>query len=187
MKLKKINAVLTWFTSMCFLTHLYTMSVFMLTGWFNVGICMAGARATAMFVSLHTVISLIILFFSHDGSSLTRYAKLNKETVMQRATAISMMILVHFHLKAFGFITAGTALSIGQKIFIIVTEVLFFASCNAHLGISFPRSLITMGIIREDSAELKAARITRLVTVLSDVFCIISLIIFIVRWNGFAG
>jgi len=105
MKLKKINAVLTWFTTVCFLAHLYTMSVFMLTGWFNVGVCMAGAGATAMFVTLHTVISLIILFFNHDGSRLTRYAKLNKETVMQRATAIAMMVLVHVHLKAFGFIT----------------------------------------------------------------------------------
>ena len=181
MTLKKLNALVAWLAMLSLLGHMVTMTYSLLTGWYNFSICKGLAYCTAITVGAHVLIVLIIFFFQHDGAS-TSYAKLNARTIEQRASALVVLLLLHAHVKSFGFIVAGAPVSLLTKILIIVTEVLFFTAIFSHVVTSFSRSLITLGLIRSDEAEARVTKIvSRTCTVMLVIICL-ALIRFVVMW-----
>jgi len=145
MRLKKANAITTWVLSGFFVLHLCTISLSLLTGWRCINLCMALARGTATAVSIHVILCLIIFFFHHDGTVARKNDKARKLVQVQRGTAIVITCVLHLHLSAFGFISSGQPLAVGQKIFIIVTELLFFNSCFCSVK-CFMNSIFTVHI-----------------------------------------
>lgn len=185
--LKKCNAICSWILIICLSGHLFTMSYSMLTGWYNFSVCKMLARATATATALHVLISLMIVFFLHDSSQLTKYPRQNKRIILQRASGIVIVCLLHLHVNAFNFIVNGTMLSVFDKFSILITELLFFASIFIHLGVSFSRSLITMGWLTSDKAEKETdAGIIVLCAVLM-LLTTFALVRYIVLWKGFGG
>ena len=180
--MKKINAVWGWLSIIALLGHLVTMSYSLLTGWYDFAICKALAYATAITVGGHVVFALIVVMFLHDGANLGGYAGLNKRTILQRASGIAILVLLVAHVHSFGFITAGEPLDAPTKAFIIVTEVLFFAAICTHLATSFSKSLITWGLIREESTERRVNLIAEIVCAVLFVVPCFALVRFVLTW-----
>ncbi len=156
--IKKCNAVCSWILTLFLAGHFISMSYSMLTGWYDYAICKMLARGTAAVAVLHIVISMVILLFLNEGTDLGKYPRRNLRVILQRASGLVIIALLHLHVKAFGFIVQGAALSGSEKLWIFLTEFLFFAAIFLHLGVSFSRSLITMGWLSSDTLERRIDR-----------------------------
>jgi len=180
--MKKINAVWGWLAIIALLAHLGTMTYSLLTGWYDFVICKTMAYATAITVGGHVVFAMIVVMFLHDGSNVGGYAKLNKRTILQRASGIAILVLLVAHVRSFGFIVAGEPLSDLTKLFIIVTEVLFFAAICTHLATSFSKSLITWGLIRKETTEKRVDLAAEIVCAILFIVPSFALVRFVLFW-----
>lgn len=180
--MKKLNAVLGWLAIAALLGHLATMTYSLSTGWYDFTICKTLAYVTAATVGGHVVLALVNVMILHDGANIGRYGSLNKRTIIQRASGIAVLVLLVAHVRSFGFIVAGQPLDALTKAFVIVTEVLFFASICAHLATSFSKSLITWGLIREESTERRVDLISEIVCMILFVVPSFALVRFVLTW-----
>ena len=180
--MKKLNAVLGWLAIVALLGHLVTMTYSLCTGWYDFALCKGLSYATAITVGGHVVLAMIVVMFLHDGTDFGRYKRLNKRTIIQRATGIVILVLLVAHVRSFGFIVAGQPLDVPTKAFIIVTEVLFFAAISGHLATSFSKSLITWGLIREESTERRIDFISEIVCAILFVVPSFALVRFVLFW-----
>lgn len=187
MYLKKVNAICSWICTGLLLGHLGSMCYSMLTGWYDYSICKGLAHQTAAVATIHVVISLILVFFYHDGAEFSRYKKQNRRVILQRTSALLIIALLHLHTKAFGFIATGMVLSAANKCFILITEFLFFAAIFSHLGVAFSRSLISMGMIRSDAVQKRVDCLLWIFCGLLLVITMVALAGFVVPWTGFGG
>ena len=185
--IKKLNAVCSWILTAFLIAHLATMSYSMWTGWYDFNLCKAMAHGTAFIAVIHIAVSLIILFFMNDGTDLRRYKKNNMRVILQRASGLVIIALLHLHVQAFGFIVSGEALSVSDKAFILVTEIAFFAAIFVHLCVSLSRSFITVGLVRSDSAEKKADIAAKIICVVLMIISSAALLKFVITWTGFGG
>ena len=185
--MKKGNTAAAWLLIPILLGHLGTMSYSMLTGWYRYGVCKALAYASAALTAVHVGLSLLILFFKNDGADLGRYKKMKLRVILQRASALGILALLHLHVGAFDFIAAGSALSRLQKLGILLTELLFFAAIFVHLGVSVGRSPITFGLLREKEQLRRADRITFVICAVLMLLTTAALTGFVVTWTGHAG
>ena len=96
---------------------------------------------------------------------------MNIGTVLQRATAIIIMILIHFHMKAYAHVVTGEVLSAGMTAFRIVTELLFFSAVLVHIAVSFGKAFITLGI---GSSGKAIQNITRIAFVICAVILLVA-------------
>ena len=151
MKLQKTNAIAALAVILFLAGHICVMTFSLWTGWYNYRICKMLPRMALTVLLVHILLSIIIFFFSHDGAD-TRYKRLNAATMVQRATAIAMMILIHLHMKAYAHVAAGITLSTGTTVFRIVTELLFFTSVLAHIAVSCEKACITLGLVRTEKS-----------------------------------
>jgi len=155
----------------------------MLTGWYSYGLCKGLAHGTASVVTLHAFLSIIILFFSHDGARIGHYRKKNIKTILQRASAIVIVLMLHMHLNAFSFIMSGTPLDASAKSGLIITELIYFGALLTHLAVSFSKSLISMGIIRNDRTEKIIDIAAYSVCAFLMITASLAIILFTVSWN----
>ena len=135
----------------------------------------------------HAALTLAIFFFVNGGTGPGRYGRQNLRVILQRASALVILALLHLHVKAFGFIVSGASLSGADKAFLLITELLFFGAVSLHLGVSFSRSLITMGLLSSDTAEKRADRAAWAVSALLMAVSAAALVKFVVSWTGFGG
>ncbi|MDO4478311.1 MAG: hypothetical protein Q4B73_04620 [Lachnospiraceae bacterium] len=152
MTLKKCNALLTLIMVAALLCHIGAMAITLATGCFIGGVFwkMMTHIALLCFV-LHVVISIIMFFFRHDGRALS-YARLNKKMVLQRVTALLLLILIHTHRHAYGFILTGTPLTTGGIIFRLITECLLCGAVMCHIAASFGNAILTLGLVTSEKA-----------------------------------
>ncbi len=136
------------------LVHIVTTLAFLLTGWFDLKLFMTVPRIVAVVCVIHVCISLYIVFFKHDGTNIGGYGKLNQRTIVQRASGILILLLVHPHVQLFSsFIYEGLPISVPRKILVFVVEMLFFGAIYTHIECSFSRSFISLGLIRSEKTE----------------------------------
>ena len=93
------------------------------------------ANVTAGALALHALTSLIMFFFFHDGASL-KYKKENKIVIIQRVTALTILILLPVHITAYSHMAAGGTLTAARTVFYCVSESLFFACVMSHAAVS---------------------------------------------------
>lgn len=184
---KKFNTICSWIIIGFLLGHLGTMCYSMLTGWYDVSICKGLAHQTAAAVAIHVMLSLILVFFFHDGADFSKYKKQNRRVILQRTSGLVIIALLHLHTKAFGFIVTGMALSSAEKCFLLITELLFFGAIFVHLGVSFSRSLISMGMIRSDAVQKRVDWLLGIFCGLLLVITMVALTRFVALWTGFGG
>lgn len=181
---KKINGCFAWLLALIMLAHLGTMSYSMMTGWYNLAVCKGLAHWSAGVCTIHVILSIIIVMFIHDGTELSYYKKLNAKVIIQRVTAIVICALLHVHIRAFSFIMEGTVLTGGAKLWIIVTEFVFFGALLLHTGVSFTRAVINMGLIRTDEAERRLNTITYGICIAAMALACFALMVFVIGWKG---
>lgn len=171
MKLKKVNALAGLMTTLLLLCHTGTMTLSLYTGWYNYPVCKTFARLVFLFVSVHIICSLIILFFCHDGSETVLYKKANTRLILQRASAVLMMLLIHTHTKAYQHMATGTTLTTGQSLFFLIFEILFLFTVMLHVAMSFSKALITLGIL---SSSEKAEILDKIIMILCILLAVAS-------------
>lgn len=183
MTVKKFNAVCTWVLTVLLLTHIVFTVIFMLTGWYDINILIVTSRGTAFVCILHVLVSLYVLFFLHDRTDMSSYAGLNRKTIIQRATGLAILALVHPHISIFtGFIYEFKPITIPFKVLTFIVEALFFFAVFCHLGVSFSGSFITMGLIRTDTAEKRLQKVSFAVCLAGLAASVISLAVFLFKW-----
>ena len=184
MTVKKFNAICTWVLTVLLLTHITLTVIFMFTGWYNLNMLIGTSRGTAFVCILHVLVSLYVLFFLHDGTDMSSYAGLNRKTIIQRATGLAILALVHPHISIFtGFINEFKPITIPFKVLTFIVEALFFFAVFYHLGVSFSGSFITMGLIRTDKAEERLQKVSLAICLAGLAVSVISLAFFLVNWQ----
>ena len=170
MKLKKANAVLGLLSIVILLAHagyqviayillIYQPKVTMVLGW-----------ATVAVVSLHAVLGMSIVFFAHDGSRLKEYPKSNMRTILQRASAVGIMVMLVLHIQSFSILHAG-ALGLAAAELI---QVIFFSCIFTHTAVSLTNAFVTLGLL-EDMEKKK--KIDKAVWVICLVLWLISVLV----------
>lgn len=180
---KKINAFISLLCCLSLLGHFGTMSYSMLTGWYNFVICKRLAHTTALTVSIHVFLVLIIFFFLHDGSNFSRYWRENIRTIIQRSSGIVIILLVHAHVKNYGFIISGEPFMMVERIRICVMEVIFFTSIFAHVATSFVKAFITLGLISDDKKINTFEKIVNIVCVIGLLLIVVNMLRFVITFG----
>lgn len=183
MTVKKFNAICTWMLTLLLMTHITLSVIFMLTGWYDLKMLIVTSRGTALLCILHVLISLFVIFFLHDGTDMSSYARLNKKTIIQRATGIGILALVHPHISIFkSFIYEFKPITVPFKVLTFIIEALFFFAVFCHLGVSFSGSFVTLGLIRSDEAEKRLHKVSVAFCIAGFAAAVVSLIVFLVKW-----
>lgn len=153
--LKKTNAAAAFLVLLALCGHAGTMCVSLWTGWYNLIIAKTCATVTVIALAIHVLISLSLFFFFHDGAAL-RYSRENRTVILQRLSAMAILILLHVHMTAYSHMAAGETLTTAKTLFYCTTELLFFASVMTHVAVSFSKGLVTLGLAASPESVRKA-------------------------------
>ncbi len=169
--MKKANAILSIVSLALLSIHaLYELSAYVLfyynpvisklTGW------MAGGA-----IAVHAVLSAISLFKLSDSKTVL-YKRLNIGTVVQRVSAVIMVVLFPFHINTYDFLkknSHGAAFALAETVYIV-----FYSALFTHIAVSFSRALISLGKLEDDS---KRRSINKLVALICALAALITMII----------
>ena len=142
MILRKINAGLSLVTTVLFLNHAISLSIWML---YRCGIQKSPVnmpKALMVVTVLHAVLSILLAILGHKGAEKRKcksYPKMNSSNIMQRVTGIGMLLLLGLHI-------AGAATHFQPKILHAVMHPVFFAVAFVHIAVSVSKAMITLGI-----------------------------------------
>ena len=182
MNIKKWNARLSLLTVVLFLIHegyhLYAYT----TMYYNPILSKVTGYALAGALGLHVILSIISVFVLHDAKKVN-YKKLNIKTVIQRVSAVLIVLLLPIHILSFGLLQS----SVGGIGYILteIAQILFYAALCCHIAVSFSNALITLGYLTE-------MRRKRIIDIVAAVICAIlflaaSVIITLVHTKIFIG
>lgn len=182
MNIKKWNARLSLLTVVLFLIHegyhLYAYT----TMYYNPVLSKATSYALAGALGLHVILSIISVFVLHDAKKVT-YKKLNIKTVIQRVSAVLIVLLLLIHILSFGLLQS----SVGGIGYILteIAQILFYAALCCHIAVSFSNALITLGYL----TEMRRKRIIDMVVavICAILFLAASVIITLVHTKIFIG
>ena len=142
MILRKINAGLSLVTTVLFLNHAISLSIWML---YRCSIKKSAANmpiALMVVTTLHAVLSILLVILGRKGAEKRKcksYPKMNSSNIMQRVTGIGMLLLLGLHI-------AGAANHFQPKILHTIMHPLFFGVCSMHIAVSVSKAMITLGI-----------------------------------------
>ncbi len=170
MKVKKFNAALSLLTALALFVHVGYTAYAYLTFYYNPLLKSLTSIPLMVFVCLHAVLAMGIVFFSADGTKLSQYPKQNIGTILQRASAILILPLLFLHINTFDLLKscAGD----GKWfcfILLLIAQPVFYATVFTHCAVSVPRALITLGLL---SSLKKKKTADRIVFVLCAIFFI---------------
>ena len=151
--IKKWNAVCSWMLTLFLLGHMLTMSIPMLTGGQEYSDCqiLAGGIVATVLI---TVVLCIVSYYPRRGVlNFHRYRKANWRLITQRISGIVILILLYPHMRVLHLIISGASFSGGAKFLVLVTEILFAGAAFLHLSVSFSRSMLTLGLLKNDRME----------------------------------
>ena len=78
-------------------------------------------------------------------------------------------------MRVLHLIISGASFSGGAKFIVLVTEILFAGTAFLHLGISFSRSMLTLGLLRNDRME-------KLVDCVTWIICGLLMVLTVAAW-----
>ena len=146
--IKKWNAVCSWMLTLFLLGHMLTMSIPMLTGGHDYSDCQILAGGIVATVLIHVVLCIVSYYPRRGILNFQRYRKEN-----WRISGIVILILLYPHMRVLHLIISGASFSGGAKFLVLVTEILFAGAAFLHLSVSFSRSMLTLGLLRNDRME----------------------------------
>ena len=145
--IKKWNAVCSWMLTLFLLGHMLTMSIPVLTGGQDYSDCQILA------VLIHVVLCIVSYYPRRGVLNFHRYRKENWRLITQRISGIVILILLYPHMRVLHLIISGATFSGGAKFLVLVTEILFAGAAFLHLSVSFSRSMLTLGLLKNDRME----------------------------------
>ena len=172
MAIKKWNARLSFLTLLLLLIHEGYQLYAYITFYYNPVLSKVTGFATAGCFALHAILSMIIVFVMHDSKSVA-YKKLNIRTVMQRISAVLILVLLPLHIFSFSLLkrSVGSVGYVGGVGYVLVeaAQIIFYAMLSCHVALSFSNALVTLGRL----SDIKKKR------VIDVVVCVICLLLFI--------
>ena len=173
MKLKKVNAALSLLTIVGMLIHvIYNVYAYM-TFYYNPVLKQLTAYPFLICVCLHAVLGIFIVATRGDGTGIRYYPGQNISTIIQRVSAVLMLLLLIVHIRMFNLMEYAAGQGKWWLWWLLVFgEVLFFAAVIAHISVSFSKALITMGWL--DSMEIKK-RTDRMAYILGAIIFVVTL------------
>ena len=151
--IKKWNAVCSWMLTLFLLGHMLTMSIPMLTGGQDYSDCPILAGGIVATVLIHVVLCIVSYYPRRGILNFHRYRKENWRLITQRISGIVILILLYPHMRVLHLIISGASFSGGAKFLVLVTEILFAGAAFLHLSVSFSRSMLTLGLLKNDRME----------------------------------
>ena len=151
--IKKWNAVCSWMLTLFLLGHMLTMSIPVLTGGQDYSDCQILAGGIVATVLIHVVLCIVSYYPSRGVLNFHRYRKENWRLITQRISGIVILILLYPHMRVLHLIISGATFSGGAKFLVLVTEILFAGAAFLHLSVSFSRSMLTLGLLKNDRME----------------------------------
>ena len=146
MKLKKLNAVLALLSTICLLAHMGYSAFTYATMYYNPVLTKVFSIPCMVFICLHAVLGMSIVFVQQDGTRLDLYPKQNRETLLQRISAALIFPLLIMHINTFSYIMQNVqAGKPGVVVLLIIVNVLFYGIVLTHVAVSFSKALITLG------------------------------------------
>ncbi len=158
MRIKKANAVLSLFIIALLLIHMGYEFYSYLTFYYNPLVTKIISYGFAISVSVHVVLTIIIVTTRHDGSALRLYPKANIQTILQRASAAGILLLFPVHIKT-GDLIAGHLVGEPVLYLLLAAQLLFWCMVMTHIAVSFSRALITLGVLESIKKKLVIDRI----------------------------
>ena len=138
--IKKWNAVCSWMLTLFLLGHMLTMSIPVLTGGQDYSDCQILAGGIVATVLIHVVLCIVSYYPRRGVLNFHRYRKENWRLITQRIRVLHLII-------------SGATFSGGAKLLVLVTEILFAGAAFLHLSVSFSRSMLTLGLLKNDRME----------------------------------
>lgn len=175
---KKINAVLGMATVAALLFHVVYQVISYQLFYYNPIVSKTTSHIISCLVILHVICSTVILIKSHDKGNGIKYAYLNVRTIIQRVTAVAMLILIGVHASIFNLLPKSL-------VPILIIQILFFGCVFLHVGVSASNALITFGKIESSKARKKADIIIYVICAL--LFIAASIVITKTQFILFAG
>ena len=151
--IKKWNAVCSWMLTLFLLGHMLTMSIPVLTGGQDYSDCQILAGGIGATVLIHVVLCIVSYYPRRGVLNFHRYRKENWRLITQRISGIVILILLYPHMRVLHLIISGATFSGGAKFLVLVTEILFAGAAFLHLSVSFSRSMLTLGLLKNDRME----------------------------------
>ncbi len=146
MKLKKANAFFGLLTILLLLVHAGYEMVAYVKFLYNPFVTKLLSYLVLVALLIHMVLGMSIMMFANEGTDLSKYPKDNKGTIIQRASAIAMMVLVFGHINSFAILNSHFG-GVFSLIVAVLIQVLFFGAVFAHVGTSFSRAFVTLGLL----------------------------------------
>ena len=104
-------------------------------------------------VLIHVVLCIVSYYPRRGILNFHRYRKENWRLITQRISGIVILILLYPHMRVLHLIISGASFSSGAKFLVLVTEILFAGAAFLHLSVSFSRSMLTLGLLKNDRME----------------------------------
>lgn len=182
MRVKKINSVLSIFTIVAIIIHIAFSCRTLLTGWYSKEISHTLPMVLYVIVGIHAVLSMYIVFFVHDESSAAKYKKQNMSLIIQRISAVMMLVMLHPHITIFSQFKPGATFEPSMAIPTVLIEAFFYISVLAHIATSVPKCVVSLGLLRSEES-LKIVRIiSNAVCAIIFIFTLVALIVCVVRY-----
>lgn len=175
MKLKKINAILGLGTIAALLIHMAYNLFCYFTMYYNPVLTTVFTAPIIIFVCLHAVTGMSVLFLHSGGTRADLYPDLNRETVLQRLSAALIFPLLLIHMNTHGILESASSNRLAFFAVLLV-EVLFFATVMTHVSISLSRAFVTLGWL--ESIE-KKQKIDRAVYIIMGILFVISVTVIV--------
>lgn len=152
MRIKKWNARLSLLTLALLLIHEGYQLYAYITFYYHPTLSAIFGYAVAGCCVLHGILSAICVFALHDSKTVA-YKKLNIRTVLQRISAVMILLLLPLHIFSFKLLQAG----VGSVWYIAVEaiQIIYYASLSCHIALSFSNAFITLGRL----SDIKKKRI----------------------------
>lgn len=152
--LRKINTIFVLLIILLLLAHA-VLSVLLFYGLikFTPSIIITGQLLVVPLVG-HIILSLY-LYHKKVNKSVKRYPKLTSETSLQMISGLAIIVFVILHILANMMLPVHIYSGFYFKLMHFLIDIFLFISIAAHLRVSIPRFLVSLGFLKGKGAYKK--------------------------------
>jgi len=150
---KKVNAVLGLTIIVLFLIHILYEIYAYLTFYYNPVLTKLIAYSALAVTGFHVLCSIYTVSVSHDKGRGMKYPALNIRTLLQRISAVMIVVLMIIHMNTFSILSKTSETNRAVFILVLIIQIVFFASVLLHVAVSVTNALITLGLITSDKVR----------------------------------
>ena len=150
---KKVNAVCGLAIIVTVLVHIGCEVYTAVTLSVNNFLLKMTAHTTLSLAVLHAILSGIAVFFLRDRGKGMLYPGLNIRTIIQRVSAVLMIVLLIMHPSTMELLSSYAGSNGVMFTAVLIIQILFFAVVLLHVAVSAGNALITLGLVSTEKAR----------------------------------